>query len=251
MSSTDEKILKFLCGLPVMYKDICLVESPSLKKIAAEGVDKFYQYIGLLTIQKPEVEDKELKKSLSALSDFEYLILLTQLDKNNYNLASAAFEFFTNEKPTFVVEPPQVILGDPVEKRALTKETYYDFTDLILTACAMKDSKEQPIEFLETDTPQVRKLKEQMLKGRRDRKKVKNKSTESDLMLSDLIASLAIGVGNYNLLNVWDMSYYALQDQLKRMGWKEEFNINTRASLAGAKLDKSKLTHWIKPMSFN
>jgi hypothetical protein len=35
------------------------------------------------------------------------------------------------------------------------------------------------------------------------------------------------------------------------MSWREEFDINTRASLAGAKLDKSKLSHWIKSMTFN
>lgn len=251
MNSTDEQILKFMSGLPVMYKDICLVESPSLRKIAAEGLDNFYQYIGFLTIQKPDAEDKELKKSLSQISDFEYLILLTQLNKENYNLAAAAFEFFTNEKPTFVVEPPSIVLGDPTEKRALTKDTYYGFTDLVLLACAMKDPKEQSIEFLDTDTAQVRKLKEQMLKGRRDRKKKNSSGKKSDLLLSDLVGSLTIGTATYNLVNIWDLTYYALQDQLKRMSWKEEFNINTRASLAGAKLDKSKLTHWLKPMSFN
>jgi hypothetical protein len=94
-----------------------------------------------------------------------------------------------------------------------------------------------------------------MLKGRQDRAKAKEKQKqkegESSLELSDLIASLAIGGSGYNMLNVWDLTYYAFQDQLKRMSWREEFDINTRASLAGAKLDKNKLSHWIKSMSFN
>ena len=94
-----------------------------------------------------------------------------------------------------------------------------------------------------------------MLKGRRDReeakRKAKKKNGETDIELSDLIASLAIGNNGYNMLNVWDLTYYAFQDQLKRMSWREEFDINTRASLAGAKLDKDKLSHWIKTMSFN
>jgi hypothetical protein len=94
-----------------------------------------------------------------------------------------------------------------------------------------------------------------MLKGRRDReeakKRAKKKDGESELELSDLIASLAISGKGYNMLNVWDLTYYAFQDQLKRMSWCEEFDINTRASLAGAKLDKSKLSHWIKSMTFN
>ena len=58
-------------------------------------------------------------------------------------------------------------------------------------------------------------------------------------------------LGKWFILNVWDLTYYAFQDQLRRMSWREEFDINTRASLAGAKLDKKKLSHWIKSMTFN
>ena len=94
-----------------------------------------------------------------------------------------------------------------------------------------------------------------MLKGRRDReeakRKAKKKNGETDIELSDLIASLAIGNNGYNMLNIWDLTYYAFQDQLKRMSWREEFDINTRASLAGAKIDKNKLSHWIKSMTFD
>jgi hypothetical protein len=119
----------------------------------------------------------------------------------------------------------------------------------------MKDLNEATIEFLETDSPRVRALKEKMLEGRRKREELKRKSkknsSEKSLELSDLIASLTIGSNSYNMTNVWDLTYYAFQDQLKRMSWREEFDINTRASLAGAKLDKNKLSHWIKTMSFN
>ena len=49
--------------------------------------------------------------------------------------------------------------------------------------------------------------------------------------------------------NVWDITYYSFRDQLKRMGWHEKFDINNRAALAGAKLKKSQLKHWIKGIS--
>jgi hypothetical protein len=37
----------------------------------------------------------------------------------------------------------------------------------------MLDMKKDTIEFLETDSPKVRELKEKMLKGRRDLEKIK------------------------------------------------------------------------------
>lgn len=256
MSLTDTTTLKFMCGLPAMYKDICLVSSPLLKEIAAEGLERFYQYISIIQIKKPSSETDEITKLLSPLSDFEYLLLLTQMEKEANKITKAAFKFFTKEDNiTFVLEPPTIILGDPSEKRILTKDNYAGFQDLVSHACAMKDFDEDTIEFLDSDSPRVRALKEKMLKGRKIREEAKKKKKasngEKSLELSDLIASLTIGSNSYNMTNVWDLTYYAFQDQLKRMSWREEFDINTRASLVGAKLDKNKLSHWIKTMSFN
>ena len=207
-----------------------------------------------MTIQKPTVEDAEVQKLLSPLTDFEYLILLAQMDKENHKLISAAFNFFTEEKPTFISDPtPSIVLGDFSEKRILTNDNFQGFSDLVALACAMRDPKEDTLEFLESDSPRVRALKKKLLKGRKDREEAKRKAKKkdgSDIELSDMIASLTIGSQAYNMLNIWDLTYYALQDQLKRMSWREEFDINTRASLAGAKIDKNKLSHWIKTMSF-
>lgn len=244
-----------MCGLPVVYSDVCVVKSPFLKDIAAEGLTKFYQYLSFMTIKKPAMDNEEIQKLLSPLSDFEYLILLSQMEPENHKLISAAFQFFTGEKPIFLTSPTRIVLGDATEKRMLDKNNFQGFSDLIALACAMRDPKEGTIEFLPTDTPRVRALKEKLLKGRKDReeakKKAKKKEGEGEIELSDLIGSLAIGSNAYNMSNVWDLTYYAFQDQLKRMSWREEFDINTRASLAGAKLDKSKLSHWIKSMTFN
>lgn len=242
-----------MCGVPVIYEDICLVKSPKLKEIAATGLDKFYQYLSLIMIEKPTMEDQEVSKLLSPLSDFEYLILLSQMDVENNKLISAAFEFFTEDKPTFIPEKSNIVLGSLDERRILTKDNFSGFQDLVGLSCAMRDPSEETIIIYEDDSPKVKELKMQMIQGRKDRKKSKHKSKgkESNLTLPDLVGSLAIGTGSYNIINVWDLTYYAFQDQLKRMSWREEFDINTRASLAGAKIDKNKLSHWIKTMSFN
>ena len=256
MNSIDSKVMRHLHGLPVIFEDICTISSPRLHDIAVEGLDNFYQYISATQITKPDkIEDPEVKQLLSPLSDFEYLLLLTQMDKSDNKLIRNALEFFTKEKVTFITNPPSIVFGSVTEKRILTKDNFYNFQEEIKLACAMRDPHEDTIEFLDSDSPRVRALKEKMLKGRKIRQEAKRKQRkrdgEGELELSDLIASLTIGNNNYNLINVWELSYYAFQDQFKRMSWHEEFDINTRASLAGAKLDKNKLSHWIKTMSFN
>lgn len=256
MNLTDSDKLKLLYSKPLIYRDVCLVFSPTLDEIAACGLDNFYNYISILLTSKPPVEDKEMKKILDKISDFEYLLMLTQMDKHQGDLLKAALQLFTKDKSLVILEPAQIILGDVEEKRILNNDNFYDFQSYIGAACSMDDYTEDRIEFLETDTPDVRRIKMNLLEGRKKREQAKQKQAKSSkgsssIQFTDLIASLPIGTnGAYNLLNTKDLSYYAFQDQLKRMGWYEEFNINSRAAMAGAKIKKDKLTHWIKNMTF-
>lgn len=254
MNITKDNSLKFLLGYPVLYGEVCVVKSPKIKEIAAVGLSNFYQYISLLTIQKPHEQDNEVSKMLEPLSDFEYLVLLSQMDKKTLGAIQSAFKLFTGEKIKILSAPtPTIIVGDPQEKKLLTADNYYGFSRLVRQACAMLDADEEEIVFEEDDSPQVRAIKEKLLKGRRDREAARSRkkdASKSSIDLTDLIGSLPIGSSSYNLLNIGDLTYYAFQDQLKRTGWHEEFDINTRASLAGAKLDKSKLAYWMKAMTF-
>ena len=79
-------------------------------------------------------------------------------------------------------------------------------------ACAMLDPHEDVIEFLDSDTPQVREIKEKIRAGRKKRAKSKGKNSDSNLQLTDFIASVAIGTNALNMINIWDLTYYAFQD---------------------------------------
>ena len=74
------------------------------------------------------------------------------------------------------------------------------------------------------------------------REKAKN---SSDLSFSDLVASLAAGGNGLNILNVWDLPYYAFNDQFKRMQMKEEYENTYKSLLAGADPKKVKIRYWI------
>ena len=105
----------------------------------------------------------------------------------------------------------------------------------------------------EDDSPRVRALKEQMKKNREKVAKAKLKKNsnnpEEGVSFSDLLGSVTINNCGLNMNNIWDITYYAFQDQLKRMGWRDKFNINNQAAMAGAKIKKKDLTHWIRKIS--
>ena len=255
MNLTDDEILKFQKGSPVLLDDICAIYSLTLGEIVDIGYSNFQKYLSILTSTKPVSRDKsdnELSQLLSKISDFQYLLLMASLDVEINKLLKEAFRVFTHENEVlFSLDPAQIVLGPLEEKHLLTEDKFYEFQHILRRAYFIEVEGEEII-FDPNDPPHVRALKEKMRKNREDLARAKAKKARqehSDLKLSDLIGSMAMNQCNLNMENVWNITYYAFHDQLKRMGWRDQFNINNQAALAGAKLKKSQLKHWMRSIA--
>lgn len=255
MNLTDDEILKFQMGSPIFLDDICAIYSVTLREIIEEGYSNFQKYLGVLTATKPSSKgekDQEVAKILNDLSDFEYLLLMISFDPEVNECVKNALRFFTHESNiAFSLDPAQIILGPLEEKHLLTEDKFYEFQHILRRAYFIEVEGEEII-INKDDPPEVRELKEKMRRNREQLAVAKAKKAareRSDLKLSDLIGSMAINHCNLNIKNIWDITYYAFHDQLKRMGWRDQFNINNQAAMAGAKLKKSQLKHWMRSIA--
>ena len=254
MNLTDDMILKFQRGSPVFIDDICALYPATLGEIADEGYTNFQQYLSLITSSKPIMiseEDSEMKQMLKELTDFQYILLITALDPQMKDLLQKAFVFFTHETASFSFEPVEIIIGPAEEKRFLNEEKFYDFQRIIRKMYFMDQDGEEII-INPDDDPAIVKLKLKMRENREKVRKAKAKKesqNKSDLKFSDLIGSITINNCGLNMENIWNITYYAFHDQLKRMGWRDQFNINNSAALAGAKIKKEQLKHWMRSIT--
>ena len=254
MNLTDTEILKFLKGSPIFIEDICAIFPPTVGQIVDEGYDQFQQYLSVLTATKPTTQhdaDKELKELMAKLTDFQYILLMANLDPQIHSLLKRGFKFFTHEDAIFSMEPEQIVVGPLAEKHLLTEEKFYDFQRILKRLCFIEAEGEEIIIY-EDDDPRTKAIKMKMRENRekvRRAKAKKAKQSGSDMQFSDLIASLTLNDCGLNILNIWDITYYAFHDQLKRMGWRDQFDINQRAALAGAKIEKSQLKHWMRSIT--
>jgi hypothetical protein len=77
------------------------------------------------------------------------------------------------------------------------------------------DTEGDEIIIYDDDLPQVRALKEKM---RRDLERVRKAKAKqagqdgSDLKFSDLVGSITLNNCNLNMINIWDLTYYAFHD---------------------------------------
>jgi len=254
MNLTDDEILKFQRGTPVFLEDICAIYPAKLGEIIDEGYSNFQKYLSVLIAEKPVIQktdDNELASLMEELTDFQYLLMMTAVDPEINQTVKDAFRFFTHESVVFSLDPAQIIIGPIEEKHLLTEEQFYDLQRILKRMYFIEQEGEEII-INKNDPPTVRRLKEQMRRNRDKVRKAKAKqaaSEGSDLKFSDLIGSICIDNCGLNMENIWNITYYAFHDQLKRMGWRDQFNINNQAALAGAKLKKSQLKHWMRSIA--
>lgn len=254
MNLTDNETLKFLRGSPVLLEDICAIYPATLGEIVDLGYDKFQQYLSVITTTKPATkydEDNELTQLMNSLTDFQYILLMSTLDVQINTLLKASFQFFTHETIMISLDPPSIIVGPAEEKHILTEDKFYDLQQIIKRMYFLEQEGEEIIIY-QDDDPRVRALKQKMRENREKVRRAKaNKAAreKTDMKLSDLIGSITINDCGLNIVNIWDVTYYAFHDQLKRMGWRDQFNINQKAALAGAKINKSQLKHWMRSIA--
>ena len=254
MNLTDDEILKFQRGTPVLLDDICAIYPATLGEIVDVGYGNFQQYLGILTATKPvqkKSDDVELTKLLEELTDFQYILFISSVDLQTNKILKDAFQFFTHEEIKIILDPAQIVIGPLEEKHLLTEDKFYEFQSILRRMYFIEVEGEE-IVINEDDPPAVRALKMKMRENREKVRRAKAKKAErekTDLKFSDLIGSITINNCGLNMDNIWNITYYAFHDQLKRMGWRDQFNINNQAAMAGAKLKKSQLKHWMRSIA--
>ena len=253
MNLTDNEILKFQKGGPVFIGDVCAVYPATLGEIVDLGYDKFQLYLSVLTATKPmkKYEDNELDKLMDTLTDFQFILFMSSIDIGTNQAFKEGFKFFTHDNVTISFDPPMLYIGSTEDQQQMTEEQFYDFQQVLRRMYFLEVEGEEIIIYPD-DSPQVKALKKKMRANRekvRQAKAKKNSQKGSDMKLSDLIGSMAINDCGLNINNIWDITYYAFHDQLKRMGWRDQFNINQKAALAGAKINKADLKHWMRSIA--
>lgn len=252
MNLTDDEILKFQKGTPVFLDDICAIYSATVGEIVELGYSKFQDYLSIITAVKPNIKDNsEMMQVLNKMSDFEYILMMVHMDKKSNEMLKNAFQFFIHESVSFSLDPAQIIIGPLEEKHILTEEKFYQLQAIIKRAYFLETEGETII-INKNDPSSVKRLKMQMRENREKVRKAKAKKANqsgTNLQFSDLIGSFTINHCNMNAVNVYEMTYYMFHDQLKRMGWRDEYDINSRAAMAGAKLNKSQLKYWMRSIN--
>ena len=235
---------QFFLGLPVEFKQLCMVYPPKVKEVIGNAA--FPIYSKLLTLSQEEIEDEFTEQGIdmkNLLSPFEYIFNNAFNNKAFEILVIKAFELFIHEPVVLLYDQKKILIGDlkevksTKELRFLDEDDYFDFQNLVRESLGAK--KAEPPNFLEH--PRIKAMK---AKARyRDKVKAKSKNTPT---LETMLASLCCMNFGLNPLNIGELSYAAMPQLINRYQDKEKYELDIDSLLAGADSKKVKPKYWIR-----
>lgn len=242
--------LKLLSGQPIKFYDIGYVHPFTIKDIEIiGGEEQFNLYLNTMLISKEALSNQNDSNELSDFTNFEIIFLLAIRDSEFRKIFLDALSFVFKEDIT--INDYGIFVGDISRAKVINNDNYDEFAHIIkIQNCLEKQEKDD-----EEDNPSNDKAKELLEKRRKARQKIneiKNKDSDIDgepLTLSDLVSILAANGNGINIFNVWDLSFYAFNDQFNRMKMLEDYQINIQSLLAGANADDIKMKHWMSKIS--
>lgn len=240
-SISDEQ---FFIGIPIEIPDTCKIYSPTLRQIAEIGAKNFYSYLNLLTLDKEDIDEffKEQGFEKSEITPFQFTLMNAHQDSEYLNSLKKAFQLFLKEKEIYIlVENEAIILGDLKDNRIINSEKF----DAICAVIRKMSSIEKQSSEQRMDNPSNSKA-EEIIKKIKEGRKLKEKNSSNELTFLDLVASLAAKGNGLNAINVWDLTYYAFNDQFRRMQAIEDYEQTLHALQMGADPKKVKLEYWVK-----
>ena len=201
---------------------------------------KYFQYISIIGINKDsfQVADEDV-------TIFDLVFITCTREEDFRQLFLKSFSCFTRQEVKMYVGNDNYFFYTENEEECkfISKENYDDIIEVIkLQNCLTKKNEE------DEDNPADEKTRQILERQKRARvllEKAKKTGDGEPLTLADLVSILISNGNGVNPFNVWDMHFYMFNNQFNRMKMLEEYDINIRSLLAGAKAEDIDLKHWM------
>lgn len=218
---------ELLCSVPILVEGVGHVCSPTLRKIAQIGQEKYSRYLGILSTDLTSFLDLSgLSPLYLALPENERnrltLFDLLTMNPGTRNLLTDLFSFFFVENAVFqesesfyLLEPQQE--GDP--PGTITRENFEKVRSILLRLNYLPASNTG-----KTKNERAKKILEKIQRAKEKQNAYHKK--DLDLSIGNMISALASQHNSLNLLNIWDLTIYQFYDQFFRQSNKNQLDIH-------------------------
>ena len=230
--------LKLLAGLPIKVDSLLKIKPLTLRQIADMDYEQYNIYLSnLVADPKDFTFAKEI--DVSKFSTWDIIADNMYHGGDEYReFILNCLKFILNEKVTFIYCKGCFYIGDIKWKIVLNKDNYESFKNVLNFQNCLDKNKDN----MKTANSKAEEIKQKILKGRQ----LLQKKSGLEVTFEDLISVMAANGNGLNVLNVWELTLYQFNNQFSRMQMIEDYDINIRSLLAGAKKEDIQLKHYIR-----
>ena len=230
---------------------------PTLNEIYELGLEKYFEYLYAIIMDFDRMRGDENLNQETYYSDYELFIILLISNPNFLQTALEGLEFFTKDRFIFAEtglgsirrKTPdgelhyvsEEVDGELVLYEVLTPDLWSKIREALSLAHWVPVPEERgPLKGKAAEiADKLRRNKEEVA-----RLKAKKNEGQPSTEIYELIASVCAHSTQYNLFNIWELSYYQFFDQFKRLQLDEEYEFSLKQILAGVDPKKLELLHW-------
>lgn len=248
MEQMDLK-LKLFGGESINADGYGLIKPLTVRQIVSHGYMEYMKSLNLICVDKRELLKGGGEISEDELSQISSLDLIVGFggEELEAEFEKAVSLFLGGEAIIDKEDLAVYIKLSESEVRKIDGQNFDNVVDILKWQNYINNFSEKKIEEAPMDE-RTRKFKERLKKLQKQRDEIKKKkgqddSDESgDLDFYDIISSISSKSNSINELNVMDLTIYQVYSKFKRMEVIDQYDINIKSILAGAK--DIKLKHW-------
>ena len=231
--------LQLMRGRGIKVGDF-LIKPLSIGEIEELTESKYFQYISMLGITKESFQIDDESVSL-----FDLVFVVCTKEEDFRILFLKSMSHFLREEVSMYIDDDYFFYTENEEECKIINETNFEsIIEVVkLQNCLTKKTDE------DEDNPADEKTRQILERQKRARallaKAKKGDDDGEPLTLSDLVSILSSNGNGVTPFNVWDMNFYWFNNQFNRMKMLDEYDINIRSLLAGAKAEDIDLKHWM------
>lgn len=238
------------------------LRKPTMREISELTFQKFSMFEAFLKITPEEIYtsfigDPEENKWDSLPEDTRDSLTVYDCildDENLQGVYRSIFDFFFEENVIYY-KNLFVLLNEGFDAEHLTEEAvrgviseknFQSVLECIQQTCCIYTKKEEEKErTFKNDL--ARKMYEKMKKAQAEREKAKQKQTNLDYSLPNIMSAISNRHPSINPINVWDMTLFQLIDSFNRLQVNAVYDIDcTRVSVWGDDRKKFDISLWYK-----
>lgn len=236
--------LALLTGVDIPIPELQMaIHQPTILEISMLGEKNFFIGVQLLCVQKRMyIQDETLLANTNNFQIFMTILGEKKLAEKKDSVLQVLSLLFPNASIIFT--PRSLIINQGEISSTIDDKNFENFQSIVQDMLCLSNSDEQAFN---PGSKRAKEIADKLMKARQKVAAEKAKSQGDGSMFGQYLSVLTVGIHSMSLQDCINLTVYQLYELIERYSLYNNWDLEIRSRLAGAKGDKP-IENWMKPI---